>query len=121
MWILHNGAWDDTGVWDDTDVWKDAPSDASGVLAATEAIDVAALAGSFAAIPSGVLVATEARDVCAMSGIVVSFATGGLAAVERPDAAQLFGGFKDRRQLAKVPYPSIWDYGWYDRQPPIRR
>lgn len=93
----------------------------AGILLATEAQDNAVFAGNFVGIASGILSAVEAPDSAVFFGTAAGMPVGILSVTEAPDICAMSGSFIPLpQQVSPSPYPSKYDYGWYDRMPPIR-
>lgn len=93
----------------------------SGTLATTEAKDLAAFTGTVSLPASGILAVIEASDIVLFTGAVAGLPTGALAVTETPDMAAFTVGFVPPKiRASKSPYPSIYDYDWYDGMPPLR-
>ena len=79
-----------------------------------------AFTGTVTAVVSGVLAATEAPDIAAFTGTVPLTPTGPLVVTEAPDNVLILAGFRPSPALV-VPYPSKKDYGWFKGDPPLKK
>ena len=94
----------------------------SGTLAVTEAQDTGSFAGTVSLPASGTLAVTEAPDAASFTGSAIGVPVGILATIELPDNVIILADYRPPpTTTAPSPYPSRYDYGWFDRKPPVRK